>query len=78
VIGLLNRLDHTRIVASHDLDLILDVCQRVILLHQGTVAADGDCKIVFGQPALLAECGLEPPLSLQGCPVCRGATGRSS
>jgi len=78
VIGLLNRLDHTRIVASHDLDLILDVCQRVILFRQGTVAADGGCAAVFGQPELLAECGLEPPLSLQGCPVCRGASpGRS-
>lgn len=77
VIGLLNRLDHTRIVASHDLDLILEVCQRVILLHQGRIAADGGCRAVFGQPAMLADCGLEPPLSLQGCPVCRGAAAQS-
>ncbi len=71
VIDLLNRLDHTRIVASHDLDLICDVCQRVILLHRGQVAADGSCQAVFSQAELLAECGLEPPLSRQGCPVCR-------
>jgi len=70
VIGLLNRLDHTRIVASHDLDLICEVCPRVILMRHGQVAADSSCQIVFGQRDLLAECGLELPLSMQGCPRC--------
>ena len=78
VIGLLNQLDHTRIVASHDLDLILEVCQRVILLRQGRVAADGRCAEVLRQSALLADGGLELPLTLQGCPVCGPTPNRTS
>jgi cobalt/nickel transport system ATP-binding protein len=72
VIRLLKGLDHTRIVASHDLDLIWDVCRRVIVLHHGRVAADGNCDEILGRPEL------EPPLSLQGCPRCGIAGQRPS
>lgn len=70
LIGLLGSLDHTRIIASHDLDLILDVCGRVILMHHGRIAADGPTADLLRQPALLASCGLELPLALQACPAC--------
>jgi cobalt/nickel transport system ATP-binding protein len=63
LIGLLRTLPHTRIVAAHDLDLVLEVCPRVLVLHQGRVHADGDARAIFGDAALLARCGLEPPLA---------------
>ncbi|MEW6756357.1 MAG: ABC transporter ATP-binding protein [Candidatus Latescibacterota bacterium] len=73
LIGLLRSFEHTRLVATHDLDLALDVCSRVILLAQGTVAADGPATDVLADGALLERHGLEKPLRLQGCPRCGAA-----
>jgi len=73
-IGLLKAFAHTRIVATHDLDLALDVCERVIILHEGRVEADGAAQAIFRDTALLERCHLEPPLRMQGCP-CGGKLG---
>lgn len=70
LIRLLAGLDHTRIVASHDLDLVLDVCQRVILMRSGQVVADGPAREILRNGQLLEQCGLELPLALQACPSC--------
>jgi cobalt/nickel transport system ATP-binding protein len=70
LIGLIRDFDHTRILTSHDLDMVLDLCERVIVLHEGKVRADGPAMSIFTDEALLAECRLEKPLSMQGCPVC--------
>ncbi len=61
LIGLLRSFDHTRVIATHDLDLVLEVCQRVLVLHHGRVAADGSPCEVFADEALLQRCHLEPP-----------------
>jgi cobalt/nickel transport system ATP-binding protein len=70
LIALLGRFEHTKIIATHDLDLIADLCERTIVLHEGRIAADGPTQSVFSDAALLAESRLEPPLRMQGCPVC--------
>lgn len=70
LIELLRTFEHTRIIATHDLDLVLDLCSRTIVLRQGEIAADGPTGSILGDRELLAACGLEPPLRLQGCPVC--------
>jgi len=70
LIGLLKSFHHTRIIASHDLDLVLDVCERTIIIHEGEVTADGPTAEIFQDEALLARSHLEKPLRLQGCPVC--------
>ncbi len=75
LIGQLRAFEHTKIVASHDLDLVLDVCQRTIVLASGRVAADGPTREVLDDGALLARCRLEKPLRLQGCPRCAGRLG---
>jgi cobalt/nickel transport system ATP-binding protein len=67
---LMRDFKHTRIFTSHDLDMILELCERVIVLHEGMVKADGPPLEIFGNDNLLAECRLEKPLSMQGCPVC--------
>ena len=46
VINTIRRLPQTKLIASHDLDMILDTCQRVILLSRGRIVADGDRKSV--------------------------------
>ena len=70
LIALLRDFHHTRIVTSHDLDMVLELCERTIVLHQGTVMADGPTLEIFRDEALLAACHLEKPFSMQGCPVC--------
>ncbi len=66
LIELLGTFHHTKIIATHDLDLVLDLCPRTIVLHQGKVAADGPTEEVFGDDALLRRCHLERPFSRQG------------
>ena len=64
LINTVNRLDKTMLIASHDLDMILDTCSRVILLDQGKVIADGETGAVLSNRELLEAHSLELPLSL--------------
>lgn len=66
LINLFGTFEHTKIIAAHDLDLILDSCQRTIVLHAGRIAADGPTADILRDDALLAANNLERPLSLQG------------
>ena len=70
LIAQLKAFEHTKIVASHDLDLVLEVCARTIVLAAGRVAGDGPTAEILDDAALLARCRLERPLALQGCPRC--------
>lgn len=71
LISLLATFTHTKIIATHDLDLVLDLCERTIVLGAGKVLADGPTADVFRNPDVLAAGHLEPPLRMQACPVCR-------
>ncbi|BBB89467.1 MAG TPA: ABC transporter ATP-binding protein [Methylomusa anaerophila] len=70
LINLLETFSHTKIIATHDLDMVLDLCERTIVLKNGSVLADGPTGEIFGDEALLAKAHLEKPLSMQGCPIC--------
>jgi cobalt/nickel transport system ATP-binding protein len=72
LISLLRDFQHTKIFTSHDLDMVLELCDRTIILHEGAIVADGGTKEIFLDEALLAACRLEKPFSMQGCPVCSG------
>jgi cobalt/nickel transport system ATP-binding protein len=73
LIGLLDSFEHTKMIATHDLDMALELCGRTIVLHRGTIAMDGPTRAVFSDEALLERCGLEKPPGMRPCPVC-GAT----
>lgn len=62
LIILLKELPQTKIIASHDLDLVWDVCSRVVILKEGKIAADGPVKDILTDEKLLDTCGLELPL----------------
>ena len=66
VIHTINALPQTKLIASHDLDMILDTCQRVILLSHGRIVADGDAETVLRDKALLEANRMELPFCLQG------------
>ncbi len=70
LIELLRTFKHSKIIATHDLDLVVDLCERTIVLKDGKVAADGQTAVIMNDSALLESCGLEKPLRLQSCPVC--------
>ena len=64
VINTIRALPQTRIITAHDLDMILDTCDRVILLSEGRVVADGPAKKLLSDRALLEKHRMELPLSL--------------
>ncbi len=70
LIELLRGFSHTKVIATHDLDMAMDLCDRTIILSAGQVAADGLTHEIFENRELLESNGLELPLSLQACPVC--------
>lgn len=70
LINILKEFKHTKIIATHDLDMVLDVCERTIVIGEGRVLADGKSDEILRNEELLDRCGLEKPFVLQGCPVC--------
>jgi len=70
LIGLLKEFNHTKIFTSHDLDMVHELCERTIVLHNGEILADGNTTEIFQNEKLLSHCRLEKPLSMQGCPIC--------
>jgi len=70
LITLLKTFRHTKIIATHDLDMAMDLCERTIVLHQGRITADGPTRKIFQDEGLLHRSRLEKPLRMQQCPVC--------
>ncbi len=58
LIALLKAFEHTRIVATHDLDLVAQVCRRTIMLKDGRVLADGPTQQILSDEPLLEQGGL--------------------
>ena len=65
VINTIRALPQTKIITSHDLDMILDTCDRVLLLSHGEIAADGPAETILRDRALLEANRMELPLRLQ-------------
>ena len=65
IIDLIRRFSHTTLIATHDMEMVLDLCDRTIVMKQGRIVADGSTRHVFGDLALLEECGLEQPCELR-------------
>ncbi len=65
IINTVRALPGAKIIASHDLDMIWDCADRVILLSGGRIAADGPAQTVLRDRALLEANRMELPLSLQ-------------
>ena len=66
VINTIRELPQTKLITSHDLDMILDTCSRVILLSGGRIAAEGPADAILRDRALLEANRMELPLGLAG------------
>jgi cobalt/nickel transport system ATP-binding protein len=58
---LLQGLRITKLVVTHDLPFVFEICERVVVLSEGRVVADGEAFSVFTDEELLAKYGLELP-----------------
>lgn len=65
LMGLLANLPGTRLIATHDLDLVLDLCPRVLVLDGGKLAADGPSQSILAEPELMDQHGLDVPYRLR-------------
>ena len=58
---LLGSLELTRIIASHDLELVAELCTQVLVIDGGAVVGAGDAHTVLANEALMLAHGLEVP-----------------
>jgi energy-coupling factor transporter ATP-binding protein EcfA2 len=57
----LHQAGHTILLVTHDMQLVAEQADYVLLLNQGQLVAHGPTRQVFGQPGLLAEVSAAPP-----------------
>jgi len=65
VINFLHGYVHTRLVVSHDLDLVLETCDRCLVMDEGRLIRDGDAMDILADRSFLEAHRLELPRSLQ-------------
>jgi cobalt/nickel transport system ATP-binding protein len=62
LISLLKTLPGTKIIASHDLELVSRVCRKVLLMDRGQVISQGSVDAILGNRSLLAAHGMAEPM----------------
>ncbi len=65
VINIIKSLEKTLLIASHDLDMILETCERTLIMKDGRIVADGQTKELLKNRELLENNRLELPLKYQ-------------
>jgi energy-coupling factor transporter ATP-binding protein EcfA2 len=65
LLGILAGLDCAKLVASHDLEAIVELCDRVLIIDEGRIRADGPPRQVLADEPLVLAHGLEVPHSLR-------------
>ena len=65
LIGHLQSFEHTKIIATHDLELVVEVCRHVIVMDAGRIVARGPTIEILSDENLMSAHGLERPHSLR-------------
>ncbi|WP_373650110.1 energy-coupling factor ABC transporter ATP-binding protein [Schlesneria sp. DSM 10557] len=65
LLEILRSFKGTQIIATHDLDFALDLCQRAFVLDGGKIQADGPVEQVLANPVQMERHGLEVPWRLR-------------
>lgn len=65
IINILKNIKSTKIIATHDLELVLEICNRVFLLDNGSIVSFGETKSILNNVEILEPHGLEVPLSIR-------------
>jgi energy-coupling factor transporter ATP-binding protein EcfA2 len=61
LVALLRRLPLTQVIATHDLELVVELCSRVVVLDGGMVVVEGPAAEVLNDEDLMLAHGLERP-----------------
>jgi cobalt/nickel transport system ATP-binding protein len=61
LIQTLKSISATKIIATHDLEMVVHLCSRVLVLDQGAVMAAGNTHEILGNEQLMLDHGLEKP-----------------
>jgi cobalt/nickel transport system ATP-binding protein len=72
-IELIKKLPGTKVIASHDLEMILETCSRTLVLDRGRLVAGGATQPLLADAGLMEAHGLEVPASLRYCAQGAGA-----
>lgn len=70
MMNLLKGLKQTKLIATHDLDMVMDLCERTIIIKDGVIISDGPTEEILTNKKMLERSDLELPLSLQRCESC--------
>ncbi len=65
LIKLLKEYKITKLIATHDLDMALELCDRIIILKEGEVFKQGIAKELLSNQSLMEQANLELPFCLQ-------------
>jgi len=71
LLRILQQRTETKVIATHDMDLAMELCDRILIMYQGKICADDVPSVIFDQEELLFKYSLEKPLSLQRCEQCK-------
>ena len=63
--SLLATIPATKIIATHDLEMVVELCAKTIVMDGGIVIASGDTKSLLNDEQLMLAHGLERPHILQ-------------
>lgn len=59
IMNLIKSFAHTCLIATHDMAMVWELCERTLVMKDGKVVADGRTQDIFNDKYLLEECGLE-------------------
>jgi energy-coupling factor transport system ATP-binding protein len=61
MLGDIKHVTETVVIATHDMQLVCEWAERVVVLSEGTVLADGGRDEIFGDKAVVERAGIRPP-----------------
>jgi len=61
MIDMLKKIKGTKIIASHDIEMLLEICNRVVVLDRGEIVANGKAEDILCYVDLLRKHGLDAP-----------------
>jgi cobalt/nickel transport system ATP-binding protein len=61
LMALLSRLPVAQLIATHDLEFVVEICPRTIVLDGGRIVADGSTRRLLDDERLMLAHGLERP-----------------
>lgn len=59
LIDLLKTFDHTQLIATHDMEMVKELCNRIIVMNDGKILADGPTSEILSDPEILHHLSLD-------------------